>query len=187
MPNVVTFAQSVGMVLGIRSGTEEPSYTVVERIDRSVEIRRYAARIAAQTEVAADDEAARSIGFRRLAGYIFGKSHPKIAMTAPVAQSSAPQGSVIRFFMPASWTMTTLPEPDDANVTLVEVPGETVAVVRFTGDRSPAAVADKTEELRNALAATSFTAIGEPVSWFYDPPFTLPFRRRNEVAIPVSA
>lgn len=188
MPNVVKFAQSVGMVLGIRSGTEEPAFDVVDRIGSGVEIRRYGARIAAQTEVAADEEAARSIGFRRLAGYIFGgnRTQTSISMTAPVAQTALTGGSAIRFFTPASWTMATLPEPDSADVTLVEVPAETVAVVRFTGDRSPAAVARKTAALRNALAVSSYHAVGEPVSWFYDPPFTLPFRRRNEVAIPVS-
>ncbi|PRC49286.1 heme-binding protein, partial [Mycobacterium sp. ITM-2017-0098] len=25
-----------------------------------------------------------------------------------------------------------------------------------------------------------------PVAWFYDPPWTLPFRRRNEVAVAVT-
>lgn len=194
----------VGMVLGVRSGTEEPSYEVVDRITGhpNVEIRCYGTRIAAQTEVGADDEAARSIGFRRLAGYIFGGNHSrtaidmtapvaqarptKIAMTAPVAQSAAAHGSVIRFFMPASWTMATLPEPDDKNVTLVEVPGETVAVVRFSGDRSPDAVDEHLKIVRKVLAASRYRAVGEPVAWFYDPPFTLPFRRRNEVVIPVA-
>ncbi|HEY2195594.1 MAG TPA: hypothetical protein VGH76_25280 [Actinomycetospora sp.] len=28
--------------------------------------------------------------------------------------------------------------------------------------------------------------VGEPVAWFYDPPWTLPFRRRNEIAVPVA-
>lgn len=191
------------MVLGIRSGTEEPPYTVIERLPGSpgVEIRRYDTRLAAETEVAGDAEAARSIGFRRLAGYIFGANHSratidmtapvsqsspqKIAMTAPVAQAEGPHGSVIRFFMPAQWTMATLPIPDNADVRLLEVPGDTVAVVRFTGDRSPAAVAERTSTLRNTLAGSRYEAYGEPVAWFYDPPFTLPFRRRNEVAIPV--
>lgn len=199
---IVKVAESAGMILGIRSGTEEPAFTVVERIAEDVEVRQYGSRVAAQTAVQADDEAARSIGFRRLARYIFGGNHAraeinmtapvtqtsrtKIAMTAPVAQSSATTGSVIQFFMPSSWTLDTLPEPDDSDVTLIEVPGETVAVVRFTGDRSPIAVARKAEALRNTLALTAYDETGESVAWFYDPPFTLPFRRRNEVAIPVS-
>ena len=40
--------------------------------------------------------------------------------------------------------MATLPEPNDDKVSLVTVPGETVAVLGFTGDRRPAAVAART-------------------------------------------
>lgn len=184
----------VRSILGIRT-VEEPPYAVTDRVGW-VEVRRYAARIAAQTTVRADDDAARNIGFRRLANYIFGRT--KIAMTAPVAQSiamtapvaqsdSTDGGSVIRFYMPAKWTMDTLPRPESVDVKLVDVPAEMVAVLRFTGDRSAAAVRRRTEELREALASTAYKPLGEPTAWFYDPPFTLPFRRRNEVAVAVGA
>ncbi|WP_099039869.1 SOUL family heme-binding protein [Mycobacterium neglectum] len=193
--------ESVLSIVGVRIGTEEPHHLASKLTDR-VELRRYGPRIAAETTVTADDERARSIGFRRLAGYIFGANHrdeqiamtapvsqqrgDAIAMTAPVAQSRNAAGeSVIRFFMPSKWTMDTLPEPDDEKVRLVPVPGETVAVLRFSGDRSPQAVADRTDELRRTLGDNDIQAVGEPVAWFYDPPWTLPFRRRNEIAIPV--
>jgi hypothetical protein len=198
----VQVGESILSIVGIRVGTEEPHY-LARKLTDHVEIRRYGPRIAAETTVAADDERARSIGFRRLAGYIFGANHrdesismtapvgqqsasEAIAMTAPVAQTrSANDQSVIRFFMPSKWTMDTLPEPDDEKVRLVPVPGETVAVLRFTGDRSPQAVADRTDELRKTLGDNDIEPGGDPVAWFYDPPWTLPFRRRNEVAIPV--
>jgi hypothetical protein len=129
-----------------------------------LQIRRYGPRIAAETTVDADNEAAaRNAGFRRLAGYIFGGNHDsariamtapvtqepsdarsgqKIAMTAPVAQAVAADDAwVIRFFMPADHSMETLPAPNDPAVKLVTVPAETVAVLRFTGDRGPEAVA----------------------------------------------
>ena len=193
--------ESVLSIVGVRIGTEEPHYLASKLTDR-VELRRYGPRIAAETTVAADEERARSIGFRRLAGYIFGANHrdEKIAMTAPVSQESgdriamtAPVAQVrdsenrsaIRFFMPSKWTMDTLPKPDDDHVNLVEVPAETYAVLRFTGDRSPAAVAARTDELRKFLGDNDVDAVGEPVAWFFDPPWTLPFRRRNEIAIPV--
>ncbi len=88
--------------------------------------------------------------------------------------------------MPSKWTMETLPKPDDDHVNLVEVPAETYAVLRFTGDRSPAAVAARTDELRKILRDNDVDPVGEPVAWFFDPPWTLPFRRRNEIAIPVA-
>ena len=109
-----------------------------------------------------------------------------IAMTAPVAQTgSAEQGWTVRFFMPSKWSMETLPTPDDDTVRLVHVPAETVAVLRFTGDRSAPAVAARTEELMNTLRDNGIEPAGEPTSWFYDPPWTLPFLRRNEVTVAI--
>ncbi|MBO0676506.1 heme-binding protein [Mycolicibacterium sp. S2-37] len=189
----------LGSIAGVRWGTEEPRHTVVAQLG-VVEIRRYGPRIAAETSVDADEDEARNIGFRRLAHYIFGGNlaraeiamtapvaqNQKIAMTAPVAQTADGGESVIRFYMPAEFTLDTLPEPDNDRVVLVPVPSETVAVLRYTGDRSPAAVQQKREKLYKALEGSEYTTVGEPFSWFYDPPFTLPFRRRNEIGVRVS-
>jgi hypothetical protein len=200
----VQIAESALSIVGIRLGTEEPHYVATPVSDR-VELRRYGPRIAAETTVAADENRARNIGFRRLANYIFGANHrdekismtapvaqqsdrggDEIAMTAPVSQSRAPDNRwTVRFYMPSKWTMDTLPSPDDDNVALVTVPGETVAVLRLSGDRSPTAVAARTAELVEVLRDKGIDTVGEPVAWFFDPPWTLPFRRRNEIAIPV--
>jgi hypothetical protein len=194
-----------GSVVGIRGGTEEPRYTVVQEIP-GAEIRRYGPRIAAETTVAAGEEAARYQGFRRLARYIFGANHAtakiamtapvaqqpisaggeKIAMTAPVSQRAGDKGEwVIRFFMPADKTMESLPEPDDDAVKLVTVPDETVAVRRFTGSRSARAVAAQTAELMRALRDAGIEPAGSAAAWFYDPPWTVPMLRRNEIVVPV--
>jgi hypothetical protein len=199
---VAQVAEAGGSIVGIRHGTEEPAYTVEREID-GVEIRRYGPRIAAETSVATDEEAARNEGFRRLARYIFGgnSANDKIAMTAPVAQQqsekiamTAPvatqRGSaddwIIRFFMPSKYTMDTLPKPKDDRVRLVEVPGETVAVLRYNGSYGPEAVAGRTTQLLETLHRYDIEAVGEPLSWFYDPPWTVPFRRRNEVVVGVA-
>lgn len=191
--------------VGVRSGTEEPAFTEVARVG-AVEIRTYGERIAAQTVVTGSSEAARNRGFQRLAGYIFGgnTSRTSIAMTAPVAQAgdgrsqsiamTAPvaQGSVgqdrwtIQFFMPSEYTMDSLPVPRDPAVVLAVVPAETYAVLRFSGRGSARAVAEKEAELDAALTGSAWTRVGDPVVWFYDPPWTLPPLRRNEVAVRVS-
>jgi SOUL heme-binding protein len=192
--------ESVLSIAGIRVGTEEPHY-LSSRLTGSVEIRRYGPRIAAETAVSADEDRARNIGFRRLARYIFGANHrdEKIAMTAPVQQSgeriamTAPVAQArgaenrwtVQFFMPSKWTMETLPQPDDDDVTLVEVPAQTYAVLRFSGDRGPRAVAARTNELLTTLKGHDIEPLGEATAWFFDPPWTLSFRRRNEIAIPV--
>lgn len=195
-------AEAGGSIVGIRHGTEEPPFTV-ERRAGDVEIRRYGSRIAAETTIDANEETALNEGFRRLARYIFGgnKGSRKIAMTAPVVQEqgqkiamTAPvaaqrEGSgkwVVRFFMPSDQTMETLPTPNDERVRLVHVPGEQMAVLRFSGVAKPEVVKARTEELLKTLRDNDIYAAGEPVKWFYDPPWTVPFRRRNEVAVSVA-
>jgi hypothetical protein len=188
-------------VVGIRSGTEEPKYAVVQTIGK-VEIRRYDARVAIETSVSGSEFDARSEGFRRLADYIFGnnKTRSKIAMTAPVAQSSekiamtAPvaverdgTGSwIIRFYAPSSYTVETMPAPNNPRVTIVPVPPETVAVIRFSGFGFAGAVAEHQAELLKDLQKTDWRPERQPFTWFYDPPWTIPFLRRNEVGVAVS-
>lgn len=185
-------------VVGVRSGTEEPAFEALGT-EAGIEIRRYVARLAAETTVEADEMAARSEGFSRLAGYIFGgnagasriamtapvaQAGTRIAMTAPVAQASGAESQVIRFFLPAA--LRDPPVPKDARVRIVEVPGETVAVYRFSGSTAPEAIAAARARLLATLPATRWVAAGEPVTWFYDPPWTIPTLRRNEIAVPVT-
>lgn len=193
-------------IVGVRRATEEPPYTVMQLTD-GVEIRRYGTRIAAETTITADEEAARNAGFHRLAGYIFGDNQAatkiamtapvaqqagggrgeKIAMTAPVAQEAVADGEwVIRFFMPAEKTMESLPQPNNPTVRLATLPAETIAVRRFSGSRSPSAITSQTAALMEALQKKDFEPIGTPVAWFYDPPWTVPMLRRNEIAVPIN-
>jgi len=189
-------------VIGVRSGTEEPRFESVGR-NGAVEIRRYGPRLAAETTVAAGSEtAARSEGFRRLAGYIFGgnrsaasialtapvaQTSEKIAMTAPVATTAAGAGSWrVQFFMPASATRESLPLPNDPTVRIIEVPGETVAVLRYAGIANAEVAARQRAALLTALAAGPWRAAGAPFDWFYDPPWTVPGLRRNEAVVVVA-
>jgi hypothetical protein len=195
-------AEAGASVVGIRS-VEEPHH-IRRPLTEDVEIRQYGPRIAAETTVTGDKQRALSAGFRRIAGYIFGGNHrdAQIAMTAPVVQQpsggediamtspvsqtgSAEEGWTVRFYMPAKWSMETLPTPDNDDVRLVRVPAETVAVLKFTGDRGQRAVAACTEQLMKTLRDNDIEPTGEAVAWFYDPPWTLPFRRRNEVAVTI--
>ena len=195
---------SVGLaacsVVGIRE-TQEPAFTVIGQAGPA-ELRQYGPRVAAETTVSADEIGARSAGFRRLAGYIFGgnTSKAQIAMTAPVAQASetiamtAPVAKakvadgawLVRFFMPAGSTLETLPTPSDPAVKLVPVPAETVATLRFTGSTSPDAVREQQAALLKALSGSVWTPTGTVTAWFYDPPWTLPFLRRNEAVVTVA-
>lgn len=180
-------------VFGVRN-EKTPAYTVERTLGSNVEIRHYGPRLAAETAVSGSETAARSKGFQRLAGYIFGGNTTKssIDMTAPVAQSKSQSRTTdgdwrIRFFMPAHYTRETLPRPNDQTVEIVSVPSETIAVLRYSGSTSPEAVHKSEDRLMQAVATAGLQASGLPFTWFYDPPWTLPPFRRNEAAVILQA
>ena len=202
-PALLATALSACSVVGVRAGTEEPKYQTLAHLG-PVEIRRYAPRIAAETTLTGTENEARNLGFRRIAAYIFGANHTgakiamtapvgqaaksqTIAMTAPVAQSqTGPNAYTIRFFMPAAETLATLPTPNNPDIHLVPIPAQTYAVLRFTGLPTAHAIARHTQKLLATLKSSQYHPTGTPTAWFYDPPWTLPFLRRNEVAVEVS-
>ena len=110
-----------------------------------------------------------------------------IAMTAPVAMEPAEHGRVMRFFMPAEYTLETLPRPGDDRVRIVTVPAQTLAVLRFSGEADDEEVAARKAELLAGLAGSKWEPVGEPGFFGYDPPMTPPEQRRNEVFVEVAA
>lgn len=202
--SALSFAASL-LGAGAVQATEQPRYEVVDKV-AAFEVRRYGPRLAAEVTVGGSAEGARNAGFRKLAAYIFGgnRTRASIAMTAPVVQSArgssesiamtAPVvqagdsagGWRIQFIMPARYTRETLPVPNDGDVRIVTLPSEDYAVMRFSGDRSGRAVDRRMDELKRTAAERGWRVTGEPAAWFYDPPWTPPFLRRNEVAVPVS-
>jgi len=197
----VVFA--VSSIFGINTGTEQLRYEVVERIGDTIEIRQYPIRIVAETSLDANkSDNPRGEAFRIVAGYIFGAnkrrknidmtspveiSSPgtKIAMTVPVEAKKSETALVMRFFMPASYSKDNLPEPSDPRIKLIELPPTTVAVLKFSGSTDDAAVSTRTEKLLKTLQATKWKISGPTTAFFYNPPWTIPFLRRNEVAVPV--
>jgi hypothetical protein len=193
---LMTLAEAGLGAIGIRSFYEQPPYTVVEQLPGGVEVRDYPARVAAET----DDERDGAVAFGRLFRYITGNNltGAKIGMTAPVAQrgsliamtvpvQSAMSGGVMRFFLPRDVVAAGPPAPLDPNVRIVTVPPERLAVRRFTGSLNRESVAAQDRLLLAALARAGRPAEGKPFLLTYDAPFTLPFLRRNEVAIDLVA
>lgn len=187
-------------VVGIRN-YELAHYDVVRR-EPPFEIRRYAAAIVAQTDVEADYDDATSVGFKRLADFIFGNNVPqgvglemgadaadrvgrKIAMTGPVVQESSGPLWRMTFHMPAKYSLDSLPAPADPSVAIRELPERTVAALRFSGDYSERQFWDNAERLQGWVAEQGLEPLSTPRLAGYDPPWTLPRFRRNEVLIEV--
>ncbi len=180
---------------------EEPPFRSVLR-DGAFEIRDYPALTVAEVTVAGDQNGAANRGFRILAGYIFGGNHghrsiamtapvtlePRgetIAMTAPVTQTRHQGAWSVRFTMPRTFSLATLPVPNDPRIRLGETAPARLAVLRFSGLVPPSAVERETSKLLGLMKAHHLAPAG-PVSLAqYDPPWTLWFLRRNEVMAPV--
>ena len=171
-----------GMVMA--GNIEEPSWQLVDKFD-GVELRYYEPTVQARTTLASNSET--SVGFGRLAGFIFGGNNKgqKIAMTAPVEETLGVDAPVMAFTMPAQYALSDLPTPRDPRVRLVEVPGKTVAVVRFSGWGTAYKVERMKRKLLDGLRKNGIEPTGTPALNQYNPPWTLPFLRRNEVTVEV--
>ena len=191
-------------LIGIRSAYEQPAYVLVETLSDEILIRRSTPILAVETtvDILGHDEA-QDAAFRRLFDYISGANlkdeitnvtdtatplpkSEEISMTTPVETSrTGTNGIRMRFFLPAKWTFETAPKPTDLRVQLVEVPGQLQAVFRFSGLASEEEIAKNTKTLKSLLHKSSWYPASTPVTHIYDPPWTIPFLRRNEIVIPV--
>jgi hypothetical protein len=179
---------------------EEPSYRVITQSE-PFEIREYPPLIVAQVEVPGDLSEASSAGFRLIANYIFGNNisvrdgglttaepvPEKIAMTVPViAEGKGDQKTwLIQFVMPKQYTLETLPKPNNPQVKLLAMGPQKLAVVRFTGFISDDKVQEKTAELMAWIKSRNALPLGNPRLARYNPPWSIPWMRRNEILIPI--
>lgn len=185
---------------------EKPKYRVIENAG-AFELRVYDPKIIAEVEVSGTLKQASSKGFKLIAGYIFGKntsrkggnekintSSPiitkavvdkpvseKISMTAPVSMEQTGDKWRMHFVMPSKYTLKTLPKPNNPAVNIRQLPGSKYAVIRFSGLAGKTKTDKKTAKLKKWLEARGIKPTGKPELARYNPPWTLPFWRRNEV------
>ena len=201
--------------MGNAMAIEEPTFKVLVS-DGSFEIRQYAPMLIAETLVEGDMDEASSKGFRLIADFIFGNNQvsdsqikSKIAMTAPV--TAEPQSSKISmtapvtleptsaamtmqtakqwrisFVMPSQYTLENIPKPNNNAVRLKDIPGKYFAVQTYSGFNTLARVQRKTDETLEWAGKRSLKMIGTPQISRYDPPWTLPMFRRNEILVEIA-
>ena len=196
---VVLMAVLTAMMTGNLMGTEEAEYRVILQQD-AFEIREYAPSIIAEVVVNGGFEDASGTAFRKLFNYISGDNKrrdkiamtapvsqkpesEKIAMTSPVGQRASGQGWAVSFMMPASYTIETIPVPDDPAVVLREVPAHRVAAVRYSGGWGEERYQKHLALLWEWIEQKKLEAVDEPVWARYNAPFTPWFMRRNEILV----
>ena len=194
---------------------EEPKYEVLES-DGPFEVRRYAPMLIAETLVHGDMDEASNKGFRLIADFIFGNNQlpgsdqkskiamtapvtiepqsSKIAMTAPVTvQSESADASLgsakrwrIQFVMPDSYTLADIPKPRNEAVQLREIPSKYFVVHKYSWLNTQSRVQQKTQETFRWAEQKSLRVSGTPQLARYDPPWTLPMFKRNEIMIEIA-
>lgn len=191
----------IGLSGSIMSHVEQAKYKVVESYD-AIEVRDYEPMIVAEVEVTGRREDAIKQGFKMIADYIFGENIPakKIAMTAPVTQTKGEQIAMtapviqqadegmwkVRFVMPESYTLATLPTPKNNTVTLKKISEKCFAVIRFSGVPDSEKLQQNEAKLLAFIQNKHLKAISVATYAFYNPPWTLPFLRRNEVMFEIT-
>lgn len=184
------------------SRVENTPYSVIES-KKEYEVRLYPAHIVAQTTVKGTYKEALNQGFHIIAGYIFGGNTKKesiamtspvvekkttsesIAMTAPVMATIEGESHTVVFGMPKSYTLETLPTPNDSRVEIVTIPEKKMAVIRFSWFRTDARVQSKKQELLDILKKENVLVVGEPQYAGYNGPGTPPWMIRNEVLVEI--
>jgi effector-binding domain-containing protein len=181
---------------------EEPEFISIEKKD-AFEIREYQPKLIAQVLVNGTFDSASSKGFRLLADFIFGNNKTnegskkidmttpvftrdaseKIDMTAPVVSEETERGWYISFNMPKQYSKDTLPIPNNPEVKIIEVPKEKFAVITFSGLVREKKYAEMLNLLNEEMRKRNLEPQGPAILARYNPPWTLPFLRRNELMI----
>ena len=184
---------------------EEPNFNLIVK-ENAFELRAYQSKIIAEVSIDADMSESSSKGFRLIADFIFGNNtsreggsekismtapvsvyekSEKISMTAPVGVQQVKDGWKVYFVMPSKYTLDSLPKPNNAQVSIKQIPAKKIAVIRFSGLVDEEKMNKKVKDLNEWIVSKNLKAMSIPELARYNPPWTLPFLRRNEVMIEV--
>lgn len=87
--------------------------------------------------------------------------------------------------MPSEYTLASLPKPTNSAVRIREVPARTYAAVRYSGLNTESRINEETSRLQAWIKQQGFESTGVAELARYNPPWTLPMFRRNEILIPI--
>jgi SOUL heme-binding protein len=183
--------------LGVNYQTQEPPYHIVKEISPAIQVRHYAPRLVAQVTLSGDADVQRQ-AFEILAGYIFGAnqsarslamtapvemSAQKISMTSPVSIVPSADNYTMRFFLPDDVTFDNAPQPRDPRVHIISLDARDEIVLQFSGRDNQRIIQEKMNDLNEIVHTLGLKTDGAPIVYLYNPPWTLPFLRRNEISI----
>ncbi len=213
VPSLATLAGALVLgACGVFGGpaAPEPSYQLL-REEPPFEIRAYPSLTVASTPMGAGLGEGTGGAFQRLFNYISGDNSgerevamtapviqqpgaaaaeesagKKIEMTAPVLQQPSAGGEWrMLFVLPDDMTAETAPVPAESSVRIEMLPARRVAAIRFSGFLRDSNVVEAREQLLDWMKAEGLSPAGPAEVAGYNPPWTLPWFRRNEILIPI--
>lgn len=183
---MITLIMNSCSLFGVQS-EKGPRYKTLIKED-NYEIREYVSYNVAQTEIKSNLEGSSGENFQTLADYIFGKNESKkeIPMTSPVIQFENGEYSAMQFTMPSEYKLEDLPLPKNDKIELKKVPSKTLAVIKYSWGDSAEKRNENYQKLKNWIQSKDkYVMNGDPFYAGYNPPWTIPFLKRNEVLISV--
>ena len=180
---------------------KEPNYKILDK-EEYFEVREYSEMLVAQTTTAGTYKESSGQNFKRLAGYIFGnnainenipmttpvlqqKKSEKMAMTVPVYQQQEASSWTMTFILPSKYTLETVPTPLDKKIYVKVLSNVKVATLQFNGSMNEGNIKQHTQKLKNWVKDKNYSVMATAYSASYDPPWTLPMLRRNEIHLPI--
>ena len=170
-----------------RAKYETPNYKAVAS-DGAFEIRDYPSMVLATTPMAATKRSGQNSAFMNLFRYISGKNanSQKIEMTTPVFSTMKEQDNAMSFVVPAEVVAGGVPQANNPEVVINKRAAGRYAAYQYSGRWSQAREREAREKLASWVQKRGLKLIGEYEKASYDPPFTPPSKRRNEVLIRIT-
>lgn len=168
------------------SGVEIAPYKVLKK-EGAFELRHYERMVLVTATMSEGIDNQRG-SFYKLFDYISGENSQgrEIPMTAPVFMDQENKKTEkMSFVLPYNYTMDMAPSPQDETVKLEEVKNYTVAVVTFSGLLKQDNITEHQIMLEEWIKSNGYKKTGSVKAAGYNPPFTIPAMRRNEVLISV--
>lgn len=162
---------------------ETPYYSVVLSED-SFEIREYSEFDVVEYDNDSDPYISR--GFGTLFSYISdnNKQNQKISMTVPVIEEIKLDKMKMAFVV-SKKLKDNIPEPNDDNLKIRKFDSGVFAVVKYSGFSNRDKESKMIQRLEEWYTGKGYSRISNYMLAFFNPPFTPPMFRRNEIMVRV--
>ncbi len=179
----------------------EPDYRSVRPMD-GYTLREYPVLLAAQVSIRGSREVAMREGTTILSQYIHGDNtrqeaiaiaapagvepgpeSQRIALTAPVTLQEKNGAFLVSYLLPSSYTIVTLPRPNNPEIRIVQIPSVTVAARTWYGSNDLDRQKAEEQRLRELLARDKRVILSAARVAQYSPAWAPWFMQRNEILL----